>query len=440
MPVRSRFYGRASSRQSLRPSRRSYAPQRRNYTSKRSVQPYSAARRPARRTYGSLLSKSRTHGSGRRLGRRSARRTVSRHSRAPKKHHSKLHYSKRRHTSKHSHGTRYSKFAYYGSKGPSAEFKAKVQESLSPPTYFEFCTGNITPPLVATTYATSYFFQPIRIANVGAPSIAITEVTCVPIYLYDYPTIATIINTMYASAGTAQTGFEQSYMISGHMEYTLRNMSTDTIKVDVIRWTPKKDVPFQFCGVTSNAAAPVDFGNIKNLIGYGLYEQGLGAAADASNTLMNLATINLKDLPIFTENIDFKVFTITMRPGQIRKFKIGVSKLRVNTLDIFFTNSAAFTNAGTWCKSFVPGATGLLFRGYASQGATSAGGRAINSAITYTNPEFTLTTKVNYTVFDWATNAERSQISRSIGTTGLQAGVAIVASENNSAIIVPTNA
>lgn len=297
-----------------------------------------------------------------------------------------------------------------------------VQESLSVPWTFTKSTGNISFGAANQTYITASYFQPHDIANVGtAPNIPPTDVTQVPYYLYDYRTVSFIFNSVYATYGGNANNACQHIRVSGHIEYTLQNQTNVPVEIEMIRWTPKKTIPKELCAITvSRITANVDQFNPINFIGKAMQEGAYGGDPDASNVKLDDGEINLKDLRLWNEYIDYKVVKMTLKPGKPRKFTVGRKQLDLYTLELFNFNFASnVTDPARWAQACVPGCTGLLFRQYGRAATLTASSLTNqNQSVYYTSNEIILTTKQKYTAYVWAGQPE-SQNNVFIIDTGI---------------------
>lgn len=423
-----------------------YVPGRRTRTLSSSVRtgygksPYRARKTVARRYVSTKLNASlgRSKSSRHRAGRVGRRRTTMRRTRARKttrrRKHTRVHRSSRGRKTNVTHST---PFYTSGGRKPSAAFKAKIEESLSNPVVFGLSTGNVIQGAPTTTYETAQFVQPHLIAAIGTPPLAPTPITSVPVYLYDYNAVAIMLNTLYGSIGTSATTLKQTIRVSGHMEYNLQNMTSQVVRVDCIRWSIKAQPGYKEMSMTDPLEPdwitnPVYTGNPINLIGRAIFMAGMGGAANATNIRIDDSEINLKMLPVWCQYMDFKQFRIKLAPGKSRKFTVGRKLLAIDTIKAYSTDALVdFSNQNTWNFPFIPGACGFLFRIYGEPAIVRlpAALTGINDPIAYSQPELTLTTRVQYTAFDWlAEPEEQGQVF--VATSG------IVARANNQEVNV----
>ena len=284
-----------------------------------------------------------------------------------------------------------------------------------------------------TSYQPCKFFQPHGINPVGNPLIPPTNVTQVPHYLFDYQTVSEILYQMYNNLATDYKQFNQTIYVSGHMEYTLKNQTSEPIWVECYRWTVIKAVPQELVGIPGTTVSPVVTGNILNLIGKAyVYEASAGGNADGSNGNLQYAENNILSLSLLQEFVRLKKFRFQMHPGRTRKFKVGVKRLQIDVMENYnFQPPIAITNPAVWANSFIPGATGLLFRVEGIQGIpNSPSSRTDNTAISWGSPEISYSTVYSYTVYDWQSYPEQSY-DIGFAAVGVTAGVA-----NNAMTVV----
>jgi hypothetical protein len=268
--------------------------------------------------------------------------------------------------------------------------------------------------VVSTSFPTAKYFQPHNIAQIGTPLGNPTEKTYQNFHPYDYPNVALVTTNLYAGLGTNASQYSQTYSLSCHMEYMLRNQSNVPVKYEMIRWTVKKEIPRPWLSITEpvdplSITAPVYTGNILNFLGYCMVTNNVAPAVtnpDATNAYLTNAEVTLKELPLWNEYVDYKIIKFTLGISKSRNFKVGKRMLEINTQNIF--NNAANvvdTTPQTWVHSFVPGATGLLFRQFGSL-ETITGVVSDLNAIGYSQPESILATKTTYTAYAWKNNPE----------------------------------
>lgn len=326
-------------------------------------------------------------------------------------------------------------------KAPSRSFKEKVQQSLSPPYYYSVSTGNVIIPFPGGVgWEPAKAFQPYDTSSVGSGPKVPNPVICRPVHLFAYKKFSQALVNFLPGIGTVQKSYNQKIYVSGHLDYTLVNTSTDTVTVEVIRWTIKKDVPIDFCAMWGTTTDPVPEGNILNFLGYCFEAEGYSSSANANNAYINRAELRWEDLPVWTEYVKTSTFKVKMKPGAKRHFSVGCRKLIVDTSECYnYTSAVSLDTEVTWAKAFIPGATGLLFRAYGSPAQQNVAHVNFEDAITYTTPEFALTTRLNYTLYDWADQVERTA-GVIIAGTGIGSTPAKIVNEVSGAVETATNA
>lgn len=320
-----------------------------------------------------------------------------------------------RHGSKRAHATSETFYVSGGTK-PSPAFKARVEESLSNPVTFSYSTGNVVrAPLVAPivgsskSYATGHYFQPHRIADVGSGPIPPTPVTEQACYLFDYFNVSNIFNSLYLNIGVVQNTLRQVIRLSGHMDYWLKNMTSEPVFVECTRWAVKKQPSYDLASIPGTTVSPVFTGNILNFIGTGIFlKSGEGTQTNALNTQMDNLQFKVSDLPLIDEFFETKTFIMRVGVGQTKHLSVGRKLLSVDTLENFSINGGmiAFAQPETWANPFIPGACGFVFRVRGNPAIIDANPRGDYSALAYTTPEMILTTKTTYVAYDWMEHPE----------------------------------
>jgi len=254
--------------------------------------------------------------------------------------------------------------------------------------------------------------QPHGVQNVGSgPSKPPTPLTQVPRHLFDYKIVSDIFNDLYISVGLTQDKLRQVIRVSGHMDYTITNQSNFPVKFDAIRWSPKMFITKEQCSCTLPTdplwtSDPVYQGTPLNFLGRAIYDAYASGPSEPSNAL-NAAMINgeidLKEVGLWNEYMDYRVIPFVLKPGKTRKFSVGVKTLAIDTFKCFDLSQPLrpFTDVNTWAQAFIPGACGFIFRMYGSPSVATLGVKDDNSEITFTLPEATLATNSAYTVYDW---------------------------------------
>lgn len=366
----------------------------------------------------------------------SSKHTYKRHSGHTRKHRysSKRtsHHSKRHHTSKHLTDHRET-FYVSGGRKPSPSFKARVEESLSNPVHFNEVSANvILGALTNVDYEPAKWFQPHGVADVGldpGPKQP-TAVTEVPYYLFDYSTVATMLGNMYPNAGSSPVTMKQTIRVSAHMDYILRNTTTDIVTFDVVRWTFKKIGSLENYAITGintsgRTTDPVLVANPINLIGASIVAAGYGGtAANGLNDFISDARITLDKLPLWNELMTWKQFTIKLLPGKSRKFSIGKKLLEIDTMRCFQQYGVNnYSNTDTWTLPFIPGSTGMLFRMHGTVGCDVLETYSHDyEDVVFSRPQCILQTRASYTAFDWLGFPE-SQDGFEIRETGILSNV-----------------
>ena len=256
-----------------------------------------------------------------------------------------------------------------------------------------------------------------------------------------------MMNSWLNSIGTGIYIAWQKFYISGHMDYTLRNNANESVQVHCIYWKIKHMPPLDVMGIPGTIPLPVDTGNIINLIGQSIYEGAMGTGAFATNTMIDNAELELKDLPLFNKYISYKIVKHNLAPGQIKRLKIGIRRQVIDVQDLFYTPNPtiAFTNTTTWARSFVPGAKGILFRAYANP-AVKVTDPVVpdtnNSSIVYTQPEMILTTKTIYYLYNHQNVASYSQhtFAADTGIVTKGTGIPTFINPDTAAVVPATNA
>lgn len=286
---------------------------------------------------------------------------------------------------------------------------------MSQPITYTVSTGNLSYGVPNLTYPTCKYFQPHQIIQIGTPAANPTELTYVNYFLYDYGIVSSIFNQLYSVLGTDFVSDNQQIRVSGHMEYTLRNQTNDHVPMEMIRWTLKKPIPRDLCSITEPAdplkvTFPVLQGNILNFMGRCMLEQTMGVAGNATNVIMSNAEITLKMLDLWNEYIDYKVVPFTLKAGKLRTFKVGRRLLNINTFEIYQFPDASrnVLDSTLWSQAFIPGATGLVFRHFATP-MQITGITTDISPVAYSVPEILCTTKSKYTAYAWKGLPEISQ-------------------------------
>lgn len=270
--------------------------------------------------------------------------------------------------------------------------------------------------MLALTKPPGLYFQPHGVANIAGA--VPTKRTQQAYYLFDYPTVAAILSRLYASIGTSPLTMKQKIRVSGHITYTVKNETNDAVQYECLRWTPRKDVPKSLACITdpadpNYATAPVYTGNVLNCLGasYALDSIDPASFADGRNEALVYVSNQPDQSPTFCEFFEIKKFPFKLGPGKEKKFHVGKTMLEIDTAECFVSlASVVFTNQSTWAKSFIPGATGLLFRQMGSLGIKT-GAVTEYSLTTYSEPLTLLSTQHTYVAYDWATNAEQSDQS-----------------------------
>lgn len=276
--------------------------------------------------------------------------------------------------------------------------------------------GNVSFGAATLAFETAKYFQPHNNGFIGIPTVITpntppTEITYQVYYLYDYYTVAYIIDNLYTSFNVNPLTYSQTVHISGHAEYVLRNQSNITTRYEMIRWTVKKAIPQFMCSITNYndpafLTTPVYTGNVLNFLGYAMLDANTNTtAANASSAGLINGEIQLKELPLWNEYFEHKIIKFKLRPSQARTFKCGKRMLAIDTSEIFGP-TIAVTQPSCWTQSFVPGATGILFRQF-GEPCTIAGSTTDLAGIAYTQPEALLVVKFNYTAYAWKQQPEQ---------------------------------
>lgn len=283
----------------------------------------------------------------------------------------------------------------------SNAFRNKVQQALNYPYKYTFTTANIAViPNLATTEYPCRWFQPHKIADVGTPAAAPTSLTQIPFYLFDYPTTAAIFNSVFTN--NEETTQRQYLTVSGFVEYTLRNQSSEDVLYEVYIWKIRKPVPRIMMGIPGTTTNPVPTGNLLNLLGQSIaidLDQDFPNPDGINNALFK-GEITLPMLQMFNDYVHTRKYKFRLRPGHFKKFTLQQRRLLLSTADLFnnFENSPSnYGDVQNWANSFVPGAKGILFRMFGSLGKPSSiTNPDENSVSQYTLPESSIHTKFTY--------------------------------------------
>lgn len=281
----------------------------------------------------------------------------------------------------------------------------KVQQALSFPKTFTRATGNVSICQQTAAGPTAQFFQPHLLSTVGSPAIPPTLSTQIPIYLLDYTSVSAMIQNVLPGVGSDQSSFRQQVVISGVMEYTIRNHTNEPIKYKAYLWEINKAnmPPLDVMGIPGNTTTPVPTGNYLNLFGNGIFQNNLGTQSDATNPTLLFAEVDPTKLPFVRRWFKYKQVSFTLHPGMTKKFKIGVKRVLVDTSEHYSPNTGAlglYTDNITWCSSFINGAKGIIFRHYTEAGVVNAAARTVDNDLVAFNPcESSVHTLTKYWVY-----------------------------------------